>query len=122
MGEDKEDDFFEVTPTSRLVWRRSVSSSEFMGIVSSDLYFQAGSCGLLTATRRPDTERILNSALSAYMDRIRELGREGIFESIVLVDAAFARDALHAALDAAIDCARQIISEKIDIADRFRSV
>jgi hypothetical protein len=72
LRRDKKDDFFEMSIDGEFEWRRSISNSDFMSAISSDLYFQAGSCGLLSSPRRGDTERVLNAALSAYMDYGKE--------------------------------------------------
>lgn len=119
LRREKRDEFFELDVDSRWIWKRSVSNAEFMGAISSDLYFQAGSCGLLSSTRRTDAERVLSAALAAYMDNVRELGRQGIFDPIVLVDASFARNSLDAAYDAAAATARDLIKEKLAAADRY---
>eukprot|EP00762_Andalucia_godoyi_P000244 ANDGO_02434.mRNA.1 hypothetical protein len=121
LRREKKDEYFEFSAIAGGVWnwKKAVSNYEFMSAVSSDLYFQAGSCGLLTSSRRADTERVLNLALSSYMDHVRELGRHGNFDPIVNVEAAYAREALDSAYDTAISVTRDLVREKLAAADRY---
>ena len=99
--------------------KKDVTSGEFMSAISTDLYWNAGACGLLSTRRRDEVDRILNGALSAYMDSVRELGRQGNFEPVVAMDASFAREALRASYDETVAVIQQIIHEKIREAEVY---
>lgn len=55
LREDKFREYFELsTITGDWVWKRDISSGDFMSSISSDLYWNAGSVGLLAGDRRSD--------------------------------------------------------------------
>eukprot|EP00690_Seculamonas_sp_ecuadoriensis_P002337 EC816391.1.p2 GENE.EC816391.1~~EC816391.1.p2 ORF type:complete len:240 (+),score=139.87 EC816391.1:1-720(+) len=120
LRDDKFREFFELSPiTGDWAWKKDVTSGEFMSSISTDLYWNAGACGLLSTRRRDEVDRILNGALSAYMDAVRDLGRRGNFEPVVAMEASFAREALRAAYDETANVIQQIVHEKIKEAEIY---
>lgn len=120
LRDEKFREYFELSViTGDWVWKKDVTSGEFMSSISTDLYWNAGACGLLSTRRRDEVDRILNGALSAYMDAVREMGRSGNFAPVVALEASFAREALRVAYEEATAVIQNIVHEKIKEAEIY---